>query len=148
MITNGYQSFAVFTYRCGSLQWSGDAVIGFKVNDQLYDIHELSGNSANAIACLNSPRTIWSNVVYQLRKLMIIMCIKCPIMFCTFIFCSDLRELPFLSPDGSGTMLPSNTEDSISTSIPIPGGFPFGNSNQTTIYVRPHHTAELCWLSL
>lgn len=66
VITNGYQSFTIFTYRCGSLQWSGDAVIGFKVNDELYEIHELSGNNGSSIACQNSPRTIWSNVVYQL----------------------------------------------------------------------------------
>ncbi len=59
-------------------------MIGFKVNNELYEIHELSGNSANAIACLNSPRTIWSNVVYQLRKLMIIMCLMYPVMVCIF----------------------------------------------------------------
>ena len=43
-------------------------MIGFKVNDELYEIHEFSGNNANAIACQNSPRTIWNNVVYNLRK--------------------------------------------------------------------------------
>ena len=58
-------------------------MIGFKVNDELYEIHELSGNNANSIACLDSPRTIWSNVVYQLRKLVTIvaLCILCPVMF-------------------------------------------------------------------
>ena len=50
----------------------------------------------------------------------------------TFI---DLRELPFLPLAANRTMLPSNVEDSASNSIPIPGGLPFGNSNQSTVYV-------------
>ena len=37
-------------------------------------------------------------------------------------------------------MLSSNTEDSVSDSISIPGGFPFGNNNQSTVYVRPDHS--------
>ena len=68
LITNGFQSFTVFTYRCGSMQWSGNAVVGFKADDHLYEIHSLSGSSANSIACLNSPGSVWSNVIYQLCK--------------------------------------------------------------------------------
>lgn len=119
-------------------------MIGFKVNDELYEIHELSGNNANSIACLDSPRTIWSNVVYQLRKLVTIvaLCILCPVMFVLYLR-SDLRELPFLSLDGSGTMLSSDTEDSVSDSIPIPRGFPFGDSNQSTVYVCNMHLTTL-----
>ena len=95
-------------------------MIEFKVNNEfeLYDIHELSGSHANTIACLNSPRTIAirSNVVYQLRKLNMI--IMCHVMFCTLA--SDLRELTFLPLDGSGTMLSSDTEDLVSDLISIP----------------------------
>lgn len=69
VITNGYQSFSVFIYRCGSMQWSGGAKIGFKANDDLYEIHNLSGGNANRIACQNLPQAVWSNVVYQLSKL-------------------------------------------------------------------------------
>ena len=61
-------------------------------------------------------------------------------MFLYFGFYSDLRELTFLPLDGGGTMLSSDTEDSVSDLISIPGGFPFGNSNQTTVYVRSSHT--------
>ena len=68
VITNGYQSYTVFTYRCGSMQWSGNAVIGFKASSTLSEVHQLSGSSANSIACQNSPRNIWNNVIYQLRK--------------------------------------------------------------------------------
>lgn len=68
VITNGYQSFTVFTYRCGSMQWSGNAVIGFKANSELSSIHEFSGRNAKSVACRNLPMSVWSNVVYQLRK--------------------------------------------------------------------------------
>ena len=68
VVTNGFQSFAVFTYRCGSMQWSGDAMVGFKAISRLSRIHQLSGANASSIACQNSPRNVWSNVVYQLRK--------------------------------------------------------------------------------
>ena len=68
VITNGYQSFSVFTYRCGNLQWSGGAVIGFKVSDKMHEIHELTGNNASVIACQNFPRSVWNNIVYQLSE--------------------------------------------------------------------------------
>ena len=56
------------------MQWSGDAVIGFKADYNLHEIHQLSGSNANSIACQHSPRAVWSNVVYQLRKLHILTC--------------------------------------------------------------------------
>ena len=56
-------------YECGKLQWSGDGVIGFKANSTLSKIHRLSGSNASLVACENSPESVWSNLVYQLRKL-------------------------------------------------------------------------------
>ncbi len=47
----------------------------------------------------------------------------------------DLLELPFLYLDGNRTYLPSTTEDSVSDPVLVEGGFPFGNSNQTTVHV-------------
>ena len=69
-MTNGFQSYALFTYECGKLQWSGNADIGFKANSRLFDIRTMSGSTANSIACVNSPDSIWSNLIYQLRKLL------------------------------------------------------------------------------
>ena len=70
-------------------------MIGFKVNNELYDIHELSGSRANTIACLNSPRTIWSNVVYQLRKLnMIIMYTMCHVFVLWLLFRFARADIP------------------------------------------------------
>jgi hypothetical protein len=48
----------------------------------------------------------------------------------------DLEELPFLNLDRNRTYLSAMTEDAVSSPVSIPGGFPFGNSNQTTVYVR------------
>ena len=66
-MTDGLRSYAVFTYHCGLMDWNGRAVIGFNANNSLYQNHRLAGTSdANDIACLNSPDTVWSNVVYLL----------------------------------------------------------------------------------
>ena len=68
VITNGQQSYALFTYQCGLLGWSGGATIGFTAAGKVYQNHHLSGTYARNIACLNSKITIWTNVIYQLSK--------------------------------------------------------------------------------
>ena len=67
-ITDGSRSYAVYTYRCGDLEWSGGATIGYNGGPvgNFYANHPLSGSSASAIACLNSGVTEWSNVVYNI----------------------------------------------------------------------------------
>lgn len=133
MITNGYQSYTVFTYHCGSLQWSGNAVIGFKANKNFFKIHQLSGSNANSIACLKSPRSLWNNVVYQLCKY----CAQTSEnLFMVLAHYVALNELPFINLGGNKTYLPSNIEDSVSDMVTIQRGFPFGNSVHTTVYVR------------
>ena len=69
LITNGQQSYALFTYQCGQLGWSGGATIGFSAAGNFYQNHCLSGINARNIACLNSPGSTWTNVIYQLSKL-------------------------------------------------------------------------------
>ncbi len=67
LITDGQASYAVFTYKCGELQWSGNATIGFYTDGKFYQNHFLSGTiGAKDIACLNSPDSSRSNIVYQL----------------------------------------------------------------------------------
>ena len=67
VVTDGSRSYAVFTYHCGLMDWNGRAVIGFNANSSLYQNHRLAGTSdANDIACLDSPDTVWTNVVYLL----------------------------------------------------------------------------------
>ncbi|XP_064388367.1 uncharacterized protein LOC135336484 isoform X2 [Halichondria panicea] len=65
------ESYAIFTYQCGGMLWSSsDATIGFGDPYGHYRNHPYSRSlqSQNPIACLNSPNSVWSNVVYKLRR--------------------------------------------------------------------------------
>ncbi len=71
IITNGTQSYALFIYQCGSLSSSGsrtnNGTIGFNSDGSYFENHPLSGSSKlPEIACLNYPRTAWTNVLYSL----------------------------------------------------------------------------------
>ena len=65
MVTDSQQeSYAIFTYKCGYLSWSGYDIGYYTPDDYAY--HPLSGSPySNAIACSNSD-SVWSNVVYDL----------------------------------------------------------------------------------
>ena len=64
MITNGANSYAVFTYQCGDINWAGGATIGYKATGSFYQSHAYSGSRASSIDCVNSPTT---NVVYRIN---------------------------------------------------------------------------------
>ena len=67
LITNGSQSYAVFTYKCGEMRWSGQATIGFGFSGNIFKHFPLSGTiNDTAVACLNMPATNWSNLIYPL----------------------------------------------------------------------------------
>ncbi len=69
LVTDFVSSYAVFIYKCGLLQWSGDpaASIGFDAGGIAFQNHPLSlSQSARDIACVNSNTTEWSNVYYHL----------------------------------------------------------------------------------
>ena len=70
LATDGTQSFAVFTYKCGELNWSYfRASIGFSASSSVFANHHLSRLlNVNDIACLESPSPPWSNVVYQIDE--------------------------------------------------------------------------------
>ena len=56
---------------CNKLQWNDSAAIGFSASDNFYKNHPLSRQSqVNDIACLNSPVSNWSNVVYKIGMMM------------------------------------------------------------------------------
>lgn len=67
LITDGNQkSYAVFTFKCGTLNWAGEAVIGFNAGGDYYENHPLSGLSlSNAVACVHND-SAWNNVIYNL----------------------------------------------------------------------------------
>ena len=70
VITDGLQSFVIYTYECGLMEWSGFGAyptIGFNAFGDYYDNHPLTGQpAANDIACFNQTR--WNNVVYSLTR--------------------------------------------------------------------------------
>ncbi len=68
LTSNGFRSYAIFTYRCQMMQWSGAATIGFKAAGNLYINHPISGQlNSSAIACAN-PQNSWNNLIYRLGR--------------------------------------------------------------------------------
>ena len=79
-MTDGFQSYAVFTYRCGDLQWGSrfqiqNKMLGkFHVGVGVYgvnvsQIHRIvsSKDITQKVACANSPNE-WNNFVYPLTE--------------------------------------------------------------------------------
>ena len=65
MITDGIDSYAVFTYRCGDMNWAYRPTIGFNAAGGYFVNHPNTGStSGEEIACLNSPISQWYNLVY------------------------------------------------------------------------------------
>ena len=54
------------------MEWSSDVGIGINGDGRFYFNHALSKTeNAHQIACLNSPSSDWSNILYQLCKLLL-----------------------------------------------------------------------------
>ena len=69
MVTDGTNSFAIFIYRCGDLQWPGynEATIGFGAGSEFASNHWLSGTqNVTSIACLNTPDNQFFSLLYEL----------------------------------------------------------------------------------
>ena len=58
-------SYAIFIYECGLLQWDSSATIGYNAGPEHYDNHD---PSSNAVACVNYPANNFSNVFYTLHE--------------------------------------------------------------------------------
>ena len=68
--SQGSTSYAIFTYKCGLLQWTKyNAAIGYSAGPDYFENHPFSRTSkVTDIDCLNSPSSVWSNVVYNLNN--------------------------------------------------------------------------------
>ena len=71
MITDGTQSYAVYTYNCQMMEWSGlftHAVVGYNSFGRDFENHPLSGSAdITGIACENQERnTDWSNQLFRI----------------------------------------------------------------------------------
>ena len=68
VITDGSESYAVFTYMCDLMQWSGlyrYPTIGFRAAGTLFSNHPLTGQEeANSIDCIDGNQ--YNNVPYKL----------------------------------------------------------------------------------
>ena len=70
MATDGNNSYTVFTYKCGELNWvqRASASIGFSADYNLFENHPLSQQpNVNDIACVNQTCSPWTNVVYRIN---------------------------------------------------------------------------------
>ena len=71
VITDGADSYALFTYHCEQLEWTGywrHGVVGYNANGEHYDNHPASGFEVvgTSIACSNYFNgTPWSNVIFK-----------------------------------------------------------------------------------
>ena len=68
LITNGTQSYSVFTYECDQLEWSDEATIGYNAGGDYNASHPLSGTLfANSIDCLHSNINVTvNNIIFDL----------------------------------------------------------------------------------
>ena len=67
LATDGTNSFALFIYKCGDLQWSGGATIGYGGSNEAFFNNRLSGTTrATEIACLNNPDNQFTTLVFEL----------------------------------------------------------------------------------
>ena len=65
LITDNYDTYAVFIYECGGMEWSG-ATIGWSQSSSVYRTHPLSGSSnSDEIGCRYS--FISSAVIFRLE---------------------------------------------------------------------------------
>ena len=70
MVTDGNNSFAIFIYQCGDLQWSRNGTtIGFGAGSEFFSNHWLSGTpNVSSIACLNTPDSQFFTLLYKLTE--------------------------------------------------------------------------------
>ena len=69
MVTDGVNSYAIFIYRCGDLEWSGGATIGYGASSEMFSNHRLSGTFfITVIGCLNNPDNQFFTVLYEITN--------------------------------------------------------------------------------
>ena len=68
MITDGYStSYAVFIYRCGDINWAGNAVVGYRAVGSVFDMNPASySDNVLTLGCNNTRTYPWENLIYRL----------------------------------------------------------------------------------
>ena len=65
LVTDGVYSYAIFTYKCGLMEWDRGANIGYNAAGESFANHD---PSSSAVACLNVPVSDYSNIIYLLSN--------------------------------------------------------------------------------
>lgn len=68
IITNGQESYSIFTYQCGKIQWHRSTVIGYNAAGTMFENYlSTSAGSLNPIdiSCLNLPSSNWTSILYN-----------------------------------------------------------------------------------
>ena len=91
-MTDGIRFYAIYTYKCGELNWAHDrdryAFIGFIVYPIFHVEHLLSGKpNVTDIACINNDTSVWSNVVYPFYYI--------NVTFDPLQFVSEIESVPY-----------------------------------------------------
>ena len=69
LITDGFDSYAVFLYNCDDMDWNGAAKIGWQASPSLYNSHRMSGAvNARDVACINTPITLSSTILFKISE--------------------------------------------------------------------------------
>ena len=95
LATDGIRFYAIYTYKCGELNWAhshtgGYAVIGVDFSPYLFAEHPLSRKpNVTEIACINNDTSVWSNVVYTLHQQIISVTFDPP------QFVSEIESVPY-----------------------------------------------------
>ena len=63
LITDGTHSYSIFTYDCSRTEWGSSVTIGINAAGDFYDNYDPSSSD---IACLNTPYSNITNVIYLL----------------------------------------------------------------------------------
>ncbi len=65
LATDGTSSYAIFTYRCGDINWARGSSIGYNAPGGIFFNHPLAGGTqAAGIDCSGSQT--WTNLLYNL----------------------------------------------------------------------------------
>lgn len=69
LITNGTKSYAVYTYKCGEMEWGDESTIGFNAGGEYSENHPITGHfQSHYISCLQniSSGSLIKNEIYDL----------------------------------------------------------------------------------
>ena len=66
VVTDGNQSYAVFVYKCGAINWGDYFAIGFKASGIFYENYDLGDHNVTDIGCIEESDEEYVTHVYDL----------------------------------------------------------------------------------